>query len=46
MDEKFLDDFFNDLESELQNEQFINELKEQINELNENELKKLIETYF
>ena len=46
MDEEFLDNFFNDLESELQNEQFINELKEHINELNEKELKKLIETHF
>ena len=46
MDKEFLDNFFSDLEKELENKEFIEDLRNQIDELDKNELKKLIENYF
>lgn len=46
MDEKFINDFIINLNKKINNKRYTNELKENIDDLNESKLKDLIKTYF
>lgn len=46
MDEKFINDFIINLNKKIKNKRYTNELKENIDDLNESKLKDLIKTYF
>lgn len=46
MDDKFLDDFFKDLEREVHNKKFAKELRDQIDELDKKKVEKLIKKHF
>lgn len=46
MDDEFLNDYFIKLNEEINNPQFIDELKNQIDEISEDKLKDLIKKHF
>lgn len=46
MDDEFLNDYFIKLNEEIDNLQFIDELKSHINDMNEDKLKDLIKKHF
>lgn len=46
MDEKFLNDYFAEINVELKNKRFVEELKKEFDELNKDKLKDLIENHF
>lgn len=46
MDEGFLDEYFNELNTELGNRRFTSQLRKEFDELDKNKLKSLIEEHF
>lgn len=46
MNDDFLDEYFIELNSELKNKRFVSEFKKELEDLDKNELKKLIEKHF
>lgn len=46
MDEEFINDFIIDLNSKIDNRRYTNQLKENIDNLDESKLKELIEEHF